>query len=507
LAYRLAVACAFLGVLDFGAHARAQATLPAGFADELVEEGLSLPVGIAFLPDGRLLFVEQETARIRMIVNDAIAAIDPVATVPQVNTNGGERGLLGIAADPGWPTRPYVYVHSTSTTGSIRISRFLASGDLSFTGDGSITIDAATRFDLINNIPDDVGNHNGGSVRFGPDGMLYVSIGEDGDACAAQDTSALKGKILRLQTSTLPDGPGTATRAQITPPDNPFSATGGLNARLLWAWGLRNPFRIQVDASNGQVFIADVGEETWEEVDQMTAGGRNFGWSRFEASRTNSNCTLRGAPHTPPIYAVNHNDGWNTIMMAASYRAPAGAARPFPPEYEGNLLVADYNAGEMRRLVFNGSSWQVAAPVPNQPNSITWATGLNAASDYAIGPDGSLWYCRQFGGLGDAGEVRRIVNLSPAAVGDDAETGFALGPVRPNPASRVAQVDYHVAYQARVRLAVVDLQGREVAVLVDGIETPGRHTAVWRSNGRPGVYFFRLQSGTTLQTRRFALLD
>jgi glucose/arabinose dehydrogenase len=499
------VLSAVLGLLHHTTPAHAQATLPTGFDDELVEGGLSLPVGIAFLPDGRLLFVEQESAQIRLIVNDALAATDPVATVPSVSTNSGERGLLGIAVDPGWPDRPYVYVHSTSTTGFVRISRFRASGDVAFTGNGAITISTASRFDLVNDIPDDAGNHNGGTVRFGTDGMLLVSLGEDGEPCAAQDNSTLRGVILRLRTSTLPDGPGTATRAQITPPDNPLVGSSDLNARLIWAWGLRNPFRLQVDALNGHVFIADVGSDKWEELDQATAGGRNFGWGRFEALEQVDNCTLQGT-HTGPIYAVNHDEGWNTIMMATAYRRPAGAARPFPLEYEGNLLFADYNSGEMRRLMFNGSSWQLAPIVPGQPNATTWAFGLGTASDYAIAPDGSLWYCKQISKAGP-GQIRRIVNTNPVVVDDVAVATFSLGPIRPNPARRLARIDYAVPHPVRVRLTVIDLQGREVAVLVDGVETAGRHTATWRSNSRPGVYAIRLQAGTFVETRLMTLLD
>ena len=99
----------------------------------------------------------------------------------------------------------------------------------------------------MNDIPDNADNHNGGTVRFGTDGMLYVSLGEDAFPSAAQDTSTLRGVILRLDVSRLPDGPGSAARALVTPPGNPFGSTGGLNARLLWEYGLRNPFRLQVD--------------------------------------------------------------------------------------------------------------------------------------------------------------------------------------------------------------------------------------------------------------------
>ena len=262
--------------------ATAAVVVPTGFLDTTVVTGLSQPVGMAFLTDGRLLVVEQKSAKIRLIVNGALAATDPVATIPGVQTAGNEQGLLGIAVDPGWPARPWLYVHLDDTGGFIRISRFTASGDLSFTGNGSITVDPASRFDLVTGIPDIHDNHNGGTLRFGLDGMLYDSEGEDAQGCPAQDITKPLGKILRLDVSRLAPGPGHAPYAMVAPPDNPFAANPDSVARLVWEYGLRNPFRFQVDAADGSLWIGDVGENTYEEIDHAVAGGRNYGWPVYE---------------------------------------------------------------------------------------------------------------------------------------------------------------------------------------------------------------------------------
>ena len=187
----------------------APGVVPTGFADQLIAGGFTQPVGIAFLPDGRLLVVEQRSARIKLIRMGPPIAVDTVGTVPATNSAAFERGLLGIAVDPGWPARPYLYTHSTHIGSRIRISRFTANGALSDPA-GSILIDPASRHDLINDIPDNAINHNGGTVRFGPDGMLYVSLGEDASPSSAQDTTSLLGVILRLDVSQLPPGAGTA---------------------------------------------------------------------------------------------------------------------------------------------------------------------------------------------------------------------------------------------------------------------------------------------------------
>src|SRR5262245_39507056 len=242
-----------------GASLGAAGTVPPDFTDSLVLGGLRFPVAMTSLPDGRVLFTEQFTADIRLIVNGALSPVDPVCTVPDVRNNPGtEQGLLGIAVDPGWPARPYIYVHyDAASSANIHLARFTVAGDLSFTGNGALTIDTATRRDLLITIPDNADNHNGGTLRFGPDGRLYDSIGEDAQRCAAQDSTALQGKILRLDISNVPAGAGgPPAQSVITPSDNPFVDRPNANEQLVWALGLRNPFRFNVD-TDGTLFVAD----------------------------------------------------------------------------------------------------------------------------------------------------------------------------------------------------------------------------------------------------------
>ena len=505
-------ACLALG----GPHAAsAQAAVPTGFQDQLVVGGLSLPTGIAFLPDGRLLIVEQSTARIRLIVNGALAVIDPVATVPGVRS-GGERGLLGIAPDPGFPARPYVYVHCNDASAFVvRITRFTVGGDLSFTGNGGLTIDPATRFDVIASIPDVNSIHNGGTVRFGPDGMLYASFGEDGMGCAAQDTSGLRGEILRLDVSHLPPGAGGPPQpALITPPGNPFP-NGGLNARLIWAFGLRNPFRFQIDPLNGALLIGDVGENSWEEVDRAPAGGLDFGWSRFEGPASlDPSCTLT-EPASAPIHAYYRNGTEAAIVGGPLYRAPGGAASPFPGEYDGDYFFSDYYQGFLRRLKGSGTSWLVAPTVPGQPDTAHWATGMQFVSDYAVGPDGSLWYCRQCtgGSCTGSGAIRRIVRTSTVAVPHARPVGPFFAPPFPAPSSGNVHFSCSLPEPAKVTLAILDLGGRVVRRLA-GPATEGAGAYAWIWDGRDdrgriqptGVYRAVLSAGGRTLERRVALV-
>jgi glucose/arabinose dehydrogenase len=497
-------------------HARdgwAQAALPTGFQDQLVASGLAYPTGMAFLPDGRLLFVEQFSARIRLLVHDALAATDPVATVPSVRT-GTERGLLGIAVDPGFPARPYVYAHCTDASASVvRVTRFTVGGDLAFTGNGSLTIDTATRYDVIANVPDLNPNHNGGTLRFGTDGMLYASFGEDGMGCAAQDTSGLRGVILRMDVSRLPAGSGgPAPRDLITPPGNPFP-NGGLNARLIWAFGLRNPFRFQIDRLNGALLIGDVGENTWEEIDRAPVGGLDFGWKRFEGPDLLDDTCVLTLPETAPIAYYPHTAS-QAVVCAGLYRPPAGATRPFPGDYDGDCFFSDYYSGFLRRLKGSGTSWSIAPPAPGQADPDNWATGLLGVSDYAVGPDGSLWYCRQFTSGSPSGQIRRIVRTSTVGV-PHAPSGAAplFATPSPSPSRGTVRFSYELREPAEVSLVILDAAGRIVRRLAGPEAGQARaYDRVWdgrddRGSALPaGIYRAVLTVGGRTLERRAALL-
>src|SRR3990170_2177076 len=157
--------------------AMAAVSLPAGFADETIVSGLDQPVGMAFVHDGRILVIEQRSAAVRLIVRGQFGSVDPLFTVPAVNAAGNEQGLLGIAADPDFPTRPYIYVFfSHAGTSTSYLSMFTVTGDVSDPTSGNLTISLGSQFNLLTDIPDVASNHNAGTLRFGPDKMLYVSL-------------------------------------------------------------------------------------------------------------------------------------------------------------------------------------------------------------------------------------------------------------------------------------------------------------------------------------------
>ena len=500
------------------AHAGA-AILPTDFVDESMASALDLPTGLAEVPDAtsfrtrRVMFVEQLSGNVRLLVGTTLYT---VGTVPGVATNGGERGLLGVTVDPGWPARPYVYIHCTDGRAGnhVAVSRFTLTGDLTYSGTGQLAFDPASRYDLRADFPDNATGHNGGTVRFGPDGMLYVSLGDDTSGCPAQDLTVAVGKILRLDVSRLPaTGTGPAPYALLAPADNPFAANADSIAKLVYAEGLRNPFRFNVDAPTGSLVIGDVGLDLWEEIDLAPSGGMDFGWPIYEGPAPYLTCsgTTQPAPLTGPITDFPHPEG-EAIIGGPMYRRPATDSLRFPREYDGDIFYSDYYTGIMRRVKLNGGVWS-PAPAPGQPTSTEWATGLNAVSDMIEFSDGSLWYARQNQGAGLSGELRRIMYVGTANAPSPSATALVLNAPRPNPSRGGVTLSWTQPLAGRVTLAVYATDGRRVRTLIDDTSpAAGPHALTWDGlDGagrrlRAGLYFARLEVGGEFRRTRLTLL-
>ena len=251
LCFLLAVAGALCG----SASVMFAATLPPDFSESVVANGLVAPTAMAFAPDGRI-FVCQQGGQLRVIKNGALLAA-PFASV-SVDASG-ERGLLGVAFDPNFAANGFVYVYHTTNTAPVhnRVVRFTANGDVAAPGSETLIL-------RLNDLSSAT-NHNGGALHFGPDGKLYVAVGENANGANAQTTANLLGKILRINAD------GTI------PADNPFfNATSGQN-RAIWALGLRNPYTFAFQPRTARMFINDVGQSTWEEINDGIAGS-NYGW-------------------------------------------------------------------------------------------------------------------------------------------------------------------------------------------------------------------------------------
>lgn len=512
-----ALAPMLAGVLTLGLAIDAHAQrLPDGFRDSVLVSGLDTPIAMEFLPDGRLLVAEQNSGAVRLVVNGVLSATDPVLVVDHLAT-GGERGLLGVAIDPQFPSRPYLYTHETSDDSKIHVTRWTLTGDLGFTSDGHLSASSASRFEVIADIPDNASNHNGGTVRFGPDGLLYVSVGEDAEPCASQVIDNLQGKILCLDVSGLPAGAGAATHAQVVPPTHPYTGT---NASLVFAYGLRNPFRFQIDALSQTLVIADVGQSAWEEIDLLgisspalpgaASGGANFGWPWREGNAVGSTCGGSEPTSVRPAYAFDRGAlGAAAIISGGVYQPRPFAPRNFADFYGSNIFFSEYYSGVLVRLTWQATHWGLAPDVSGQPAAGVWADGYDAVSDWRVGPDGALWYCRQFGG-----SVGTIGFIHPSG------GGTTPPPASPPFTLRAGALPAHDAVtftfgpvSGDAAVTIRDASGRRVRTLLDAASgAAAERQAVWDGRddaGRAlpaGVYWATARSGGRERDLKFVWL-
>lgn len=493
------VACAgMFAVVSAPAHAQ---TVPSGFAIQSVagEPFASQPVAFAFLPDGRILVVEKNTGNVRLAVVGSGTSV-VVLTIPNVAA-APERGLLGIAVDPAWPQRPYVYFYFTRTGNVAHIVLYRVSGDLTNPATSNLTF--ADPFVLIDDIPDVFDNHNGGTLRFGPDGMLYASLGDDSRGCDAQDRTVLRGKILRLDVANVPGtGIGPPPRSDLTPADNPFAQSANANERIVYAYGLRNPYRFTIDPWTNDLYIGDVGLETWEEMDELpaTSGGANFGWPEFEGVLQDPDPNFADCsqgPFVTPIYVYPNPTGPPVASVVAGplYRPVATSPSSFPSAYNGDLFLCEFYDRWIRRLERTPVGWALADSVPGQPTAGEWARNLGSIADLQVGPDGALYLLVMIGGGLPRG-LHRIVNTLPsdADVHDfELETRFAPNPIR----GASGTFYYALGRPEPVTVRLFDPRGRQVGVLrADAAASGVLHWDLgrFRSPGGSGVYFYWVET-------------
>ncbi len=356
----------------------ARATVPAGFTETLVAGTVSSPTAMAFAPDGRI-FVTQQGGSLRVIENGSLLAAPFVSLSAD---SAGERGLLGVAFDPNFAANHFVYLYYTvpGSPPHNRVSRFTASGNLAVAGSELPILD-------LDNLSAAT-NHNGGAIHFGPDGKLYVAVGENANPANSQTLGNRLGKLLRISS----DGS--------IPTDNPFFNTATGQNRAIWALGLRNPFTFAFQpGAGGRMFVNDVGNTTCEEIDEGGAG-RNYGWA--------PDCPRNTSPFIDPLYCYTHGQTVTGCDTESGSCAITGGAfyNPMTPQfgaaYVGDYFFADLCGGWIHRLDLSSAA----------PTAIPFASGLSNPVDLHVSDDGSLYYLVRGG---STGAVYRI-SLTPTAV-------------------------------------------------------------------------------------------
>jgi glucose/arabinose dehydrogenase len=324
---------------------------PATFDLVQVATGFTNPEDVQQPNDGSgRLFVVEQGGRIQIIHSDGTRTSSPFLDVTgRVGfTSGGETGLLGLAFHPMYAQNRRFFVNYTRTIGGqlqTVIAEFTASAA------NADVADAVTE-NILFTLDQPFANHKGGGVVFGKEGFLYIGLGDGGSGgdpmCNGQNINVLLGKMLRIDV----DSPPAAGLNYAIPPDNPFVGQNGRDE--IWLYGLRNPFRFSFDSATGNLWIGDVGQDKFEEVDMLTPqqGGANMGWNIREGTHAFSTaCSQTGNTLTDPIFDYDHTQGDVTVIGGHVYHGTK------MPVLVGAYVFGDFSSGRLWTLTKSGTTW------------------------------------------------------------------------------------------------------------------------------------------------------
>ncbi len=478
--------CSLSLIIALGAAA---APAAAQVATTPVISGLHRPLDLTAPAGDSRLFVAERGGTV-LVFDHAGAFRDTFLDIRGQVSVSGERGLLGLAFAPDYATSGRFYVSYTDPAGDSQLVRY-------HVGAGPDRADPASAAPVLTVAQPD-NNHNGGDIAFGPDGMLYFGLGDGGSEGdpnnLAQNDQTLLGKMLRLDVS----GSGTYT----VPPDNPF--VGAAPRDEIWAKGLRNPWRWSFDRQTGDLYIADVGQSAWEEVDVQPAastGGENYGWRLMEGDacyNPSSGCNPGGL--TMPVFVYSHSSGSPTGCAITGGFVYRGSAIP---QIQGQYFFADFCTSRLWSVTWDGAGgttgfhdWTGVGP----------AGGFGSIAAFGQDADGELYVLDY-----NPGVVYRLVP-DPSTV--PPATALHLAQNAPNPFNPSTTIAFTVDPAGGPwDLRVYDLAGRLVRVLASGSAAGGELAATWNgtdSAGRPvaaGVYRYRLTQDGHGESHGMVLLE
>jgi glucose/arabinose dehydrogenase len=465
----------------------------AGLSSTRVASGLSRPVYVA-APDGddRLFIVEQRGI-IKVLENGAVLAVpflDIDALVPDISGND-ERGLLGMAFHPGYAANGRFYLDYVNLAGNTVIASYAVSANPNVADPASAAI--------LLTIDQPFQNHKGGTIQFGPlDGYLYIGMGDGGSGGdpgnRAQSDDVLLGKMLRIDVDGIPP--------YAIPSTNPFAGPG-LPLDEIWAKGVRNPYRWSFDRLTGDLWIADVGQSSWEEIDfepAGSAGGRNYGWRLMEGTHCYQPATgCNDGSLILPIYEYSHDAGRCSVTGGCVYRGSQ------IPSLAGTYLFADFCSDQIWSFRYDGTSLTDFA---ERTGELAPGGGLAITDIAAIAEDGHGEVYIVDRGTGSDGEIYKIglaaAGLPQGAVCPDPRLSSAL----PNPFVGETSLRITLPQAGPVEIAIADAAGRIVRDLAHDTQPAGEHLFRWDGRddaGRSvpsGVYFARCSVGGDRSTQR-----
>lgn len=422
---------------------------------ETFATGFTRPVDIQNTGEDSRLFIVEQAGKIWILDSLGNKSSSPFLDISaRVKDDNNEQGLLGIAFHPDFQNNPSVFVHYTTPGDSTKISLFPVTSNPD-------SADPNTEF-VIFKEPQPFTNHNGGSIAFGPDGYLYIALGDGGSGGdpgnRAQDLSTVLGKILRININTaMPYG---------VPSDNPFVGAGGGVREEIWAYGLRNPWKISFDRLTGDMWIGDVGQDALEEIDFQSAssnGGENYGWRCKEGTNVfNSSGCPPDSTLIDPVFEFSHSSGGCSVTGGVVYRGTEF------PGLNGLYFFSDICTGWISSLDSNF----------NYTNH-----GAFSSSDFFVTFGENMQGEVFVAGLND-GIISRIVEV-PQSIKGIENSGID---VFPNPAHQILNIQ--ITNDKSFYLEVLDLQGKMIKS--DHIKTRAKVLEI--DDLQSGVYLLKFQN-------------
>ena len=449
------------------------------------------PVLLIPAPDGTdRVFVVQQNGVIRVFPNDStVSETNPFLDIgSRLSSSANEQGLLGLTFHPDFVTNGFFFVNYTAPTSPPNACRTVISRFSVAPGNPDSAL-ASSELPILE-VDQPYANHNGGMIAFGPDNCLYIGMGDGGDGNdpgnVAQNRSSLLGKILRIDIRD-----STILRKYVIPPDNPYAGNTEGFREEIWAYGFRNPWRWSFDVPTGELWAGDVGQGAREEIDLVEKGG-NYGWKIMEGTicrPPTTGCSTAGL--ILPVKDYPRTLGYS-VTGGYVYR---GQQRP---ELGGAYIYGDYGSGRIWLLRRSGGAVVADTLLLDSPYSIS-SFGVDRENELYI-----LAYNRDL-----PTSIYRFSASTPTAV----DFAPVLHPERdvleqnyPNPFNPSTTIMFEVAGAGPVRVSVHDVLGREVAVLVDGFKSAGRHAVTFDgSRVSSGVYYYRLQTARGSLSRPLVL--
>ncbi|MBT8392534.1 MAG: T9SS type A sorting domain-containing protein [Ignavibacteriaceae bacterium] len=450
------------------------------YADQYVLEeafpnlNFSDPLFLTSSEDGtnRIFVVEQDGVLKVFPNNPSVSSTKIFLDISNRVSSGGEMGLLGLAFHPDYANNGYFYVNYTaSNPRRTIISRFQVTSNPD-------SADENSEFEiLVFNQP--YSNHNGGWIGFGPnDGHLYIATGDGGSGGDpqnyAQRIDNLLGKVLRLDVDS-----GTP---YAIPLSNPFVDSTGNVKKEIYAWGLRNPWRCSHDPITGWLWVGDVGQNAWEEID-VVENGKNYGWRCYEGNHNYNTSGCNYPEYIDPVWEYSHSQGYS-ITGGYVYRGTG------VPSLQGKYIYGDYGTRKLWALTYDGIN-----PTTNE----LLLTVSGSISSFGVDEEQEL-YITSFNG--------NIYRFTPKVTSGENEfnpQGYLLEQNYPNPFNPSTIIKFNIAELSNVQIKIYNSLGKEIDTLEDGIVQPGTYGKNWNAERfSSGIYFVKMNATSLLSEKAYS---